>query len=1667
MLHWGGVNILATFVAPSSTILSVKGDFLNSNTFNHNNGTVKFIGTSGNVGGSVSTTFNNIEFGGSGTKSLLLATTAVGILSIDAGVVLDLGVITTHTSNFLALNGALQSATGTWGSTLSGASNISDTYFASTTGQLQVANGGTMFYSRTSGDWSSNSTWSTTGYGGSAATSTPTSGDWVFIGGGNAVTITANALCGTISFDNTAVTSVNNTLSISSGISLGVSGTITIPQMTSGVNKLDVGAGALSMQNLDFTSGTTGGTGHQLTISSGTTTVAGNVTGSGTSSSIIFTGAGTLHLGGTFYTSTQGALTTFNGSTVDYSGAGQTVQMFAYNNLQLSGSATKALAGNTSIAGNLTISDNVNFSIGAVNITVSKQTTVGGGTSGGLSISSATGTKTFIGLVTVNSGATWTNVNSAVTFRGGIANSGTFSAGTGLHSFNTNAQVLTGTFAIPSITVTGVSLTNTNTLTVGTALSGSGTLKQGSNSILNVGGTSTITTLSANAVGNTVNYTGANQTIHNNVYTNLGLAGSGTKTLQVGTTSIAGNFTLSGTASATGVVGLVIGGTVNIGTGTTFTSGAFTHQIGGDWIKNGNFIAGSGTINFNGISQVITGDTNFNSLQINSSSSFTAPSGTLGVAGDFVNNSPSFIHNSGTVNFNGATQNVLGSINFNNVLINSSVSFTAPVGTMGVAGTFVNNSSSFIHNNGTVNFNGSSQSITGSINFNNLQLNSSASFTSTSGTLGVAGVLTNNTPSFLHNGGTVNFNGTVQSISGSISLNNILINSTSSFTAPVATMGIAGTFTNNSPSFLHNGGTVDFNGASQVISSAIDFNNLVVNSSISFTAPNAILGVAGDLTNNTPSFIHNNGTVSFNGASTQNISGSSSATFNNINVGNSSATVYVEGNHNLSGVLTLVGSATFDADGVANNRVFTLLSLNDAPAADASIAALPVGANVLGNIVVQRYMTPQSSFRIYRYISAPVTSATVAQLQTSISITGPFTGASTTDPSTGTNTVCGSTLKPSSASMFVWNEATQKDVGFPTTSSAATLVPGKGYLAFVRNCTTPTTLNMTGPIYNASAAPFSFSSMLSYTNSGSASLVGYNLVGNPFPSSIDWGSISGWSKSGVSPIIAITHNVNGVEQFVYLDATSGPGQIIASSQSFWVRTTGAGATLTANEDVKSNGSHQFYRMSNPYQDALQISIENGIFTDRAYYRLNPGAVPTLDDLDGPKLNNSALNLSTLSSDKMKMAINSTNRLSCNSTIQIDISTPGINPKTDAPYTIMPDGNYQLNFTTTGLFTSYNLVLHDVHLGKNQNLNQNPVYSFVSSASVVGSNSSSRFYISLSDKTISLNNSVISQLKSCDNESLTLRIDNPSLGMLYYATIGSKVVSDTVTATSPTDLDISIPSRWSSPGVDTVVYHAIGECNTFTLNNASIIQHDMLYKAQAASVVKCEFGQVNLTATGAPSNGAYKWYSSSQSENALAIGSTFLTPPLKKSTTYYVSVTNGLGCEGERISVKADIIVEDPVSITALNDLETLQSNYSSGNQWYENDKIIEGAVLQSFAPSQSGTYTVKVNNSGCVLSSDSFLFVKSGENDPSLNEIKYYPNPTDGIVQFETKMQVNNAVQVIDNLGKVVGIFNFKDNSNGVLKGVYDFTNHSAGLYFIKMTMTNNGKSMSLKLVRK
>jgi hypothetical protein len=335
---------------------------------------------------------------------------------------------------------------------------------------------------------------------------------------------------------------------------------------------------------------------------------------------------------------------------------------------------------------NLTVSAASFLVVGGFTFTVSGATNI----SGTITHNNTSGTKTYSGLVTVNAGGNWNNSgNSAVSFLGGITNNGTFYAGTGVQTFNTNSQALNGNLTIPSITVTGVTLTNNGTLSVTTALAGTGGLTNASNATLNVifSGAMGLTTLTATASGNKVDYgyNGA-QTVKSGTYYNLTVSGSGVKT----TTGVTVNGMLSMEGSATVSVAITYGATAGLVYNTSIDRTATVLEWPATFSATGGVtIANTGVIASVGSSVFGTGVP----LIVNPGATLDPSNDNFTFGGDFILNGVLYDW-SGSVTITGTatTQSISGFATSGAVSMTKTTGTATFTGTVNAAGLTINGS---------------------------------------------------------------------------------------------------------------------------------------------------------------------------------------------------------------------------------------------------------------------------------------------------------------------------------------------------------------------------------------------------------------------------------------------------------------------------------------------------------------------------------------------------------------------------------------------------------------------------------------------------------------------------------------------------------------------------------------------------------------------------------------------------------------------------------------------------------------------------------------------------------------------------------------------------------------------------------------------------------------
>jgi hypothetical protein len=226
--------------------------------------------------------------------------------------------------------------------------------------------------------------------------------------------------------------------------------------------------------------------------------------------------------------------------------------------------------------------------------------------------------------------------------------------------------------------------------------------------------------------------------------------------------------------------------------------------------------------------------------------------------------------------------------------------------------------------------------------------------------------------------------------------------------------------------------------------------------------------------------------------------------------------------------------------------------------------------------------------------------------------------------------------------------------------------------------------------------------------------IGYNLVGNPFSSALDW-DLPGWTKTNVDNTIYFYegNGSGGVGNYRYYQGTGGelPGigtqtlsSIIPSMQGFFIRASADGSLAVTN-DARTHDNQDFYKQGKSYTDPLirLMAVDANNLEDEAIIRFFDEATPEHDGAyDAFKLFGYLYpQLYSLTEQNSQLAIN---------------TLPGYENGTIIPLGfISPEaGAYAITLSEFENFDpGTELFLEDKLTGETQLLNDNPTYQFVS------------------------------------------------------------------------------------------------------------------------------------------------------------------------------------------------------------------------------------------------------------------------------------------------------------------------------------------------------------------
>ncbi len=805
-----------------------------------------------------------------------------------------------------------------------------------------------------------------------------------------------------------------------------------------------------------------------------------------------------------------------------------------------------------------------------------------------------------------------------------------------------------------------------------------------------------------------------------------------------------GNFFNYGTIGANGITNFMGTKVQNISNNGTVTSTA------------------TGVINYQGtVSPIITstGSGNFYTLNIsNTSLEGINPTVPWNVYGTFS------IGSGSTFNGGGLVHTFLGNF-YNNGTMNSSgtLVFNPLFGPIAITlGTIFNSS-------GLVNFTGGNAiTITGSTsptfgavqvaNTNSAGITPSSnwivngSFTILSGATfngnsGISGKQLSVAGNFTNNGAFYGKNSTVTmtneaSITGTSAItqfNNLII---SALDTALIDFSVSGNFTNNG-TFVSEGFETTFIGANPSIiggsADSVNFYDLtfsktngtvtlskpvkvekdiIINSGTQVLINTNLIEVAGNWTNHgsyQDSTSTTFATANFNGLGAQIISGLKPTNFGNFTINNVNG-ITVSSPQTVNGVLKLTS-------GSINSGGFLKLNLNKG-----AIASTGVGT-ITGNIVTSKSIPSEG----YHYISSPLSGRSVAEWHDNLPL---------------------ASIAPSQNYHFYneTNTSPNKSLGWtPITSTSDLLTEIKGFALYFPNATT--TMDMVGTYNHANTSYSSVPLTLTRSTPADNGSDGWNLVGNPFPSPLDWDASSGWTKTNVYAAIYCWDPTNNrYTSYIGALGSNGGSKYIPAMQAFWVRLDTTGTSNKTGALNIANGARVTSVFSTPIiwrtaakQNILKLTATNEYNFDETIIRFIDSATVNFDGM--------------LDAYKMPSEGNTPNFFSAFNGNQYSINTLpllGYDFSLPLPLSAAKSGKMSIAAEQLGAIDdNISVVLYDKVKNVSQDLKVNPLYKF----DYDHTNTSTRFYLNMLPTITALeerNNPTIQILEF--NKTLTINFD---------------------------------------------------------------------------------------------------------------------------------------------------------------------------------------------------------------------------------------------------------------------------------------------------------------------
>jgi len=549
--------------------------------------------------------------------------------------------------------------------------------------------------------------------------------------------------------------------------------------------------------------------------------------------------------------------------------------------------------------------------------------------------------------------------------------------------------------------------------------------------------------------------------------------------------------------------------------------------------------------------------------------------------------------------------------------------------------------------------------------------------------------------------------------------------------------------------------------------------------------------------------------ITWNGAS-------ATQTYNGANTANTASVGQMTVNNSAAGTVTISGgpvdiynSLTMTKGSLVISSSPAALTLKSTATVSASVAAIPAGSTITGTVNVERFITGGGGYRGYRLMSSPIYGSTVSS--NNVYSINYIKNSSYT---TGTTGVPGGFDKAGNPTFYLYREnmapsnitfisgnfrgvntlGTAPNYSYLIDGDAGTFnIPvGNGFLFFFRGdksvgtlaaettttyvptnttLTTSGTLNIGQVIVKDWYTPAS--SYLGWTNATANSTVrGFNLVGNPYASSIDWETYNTTTSTSGIYVVNVGTTIYELNPFtknfdIYQKggvSTNHGSNVIASGQGFFVlAANNTNPQLIFNESAKTTAQNtglnlfmatkaDMASLNNTGQDQhlrLQLA-KDSVNADDIYIGFNSSArAQYVDNEDAPyKVGTGPESLASISGDNIALGINRLPLPKQSETIGLKVEAAA-------------DGIYKLNMTELKAIPQlFEVWLMDAYKKDSLDMRHNTTYAFNLYKADTNSFGSRRFSLVIrQNPALALHLLDFKAAKTTDGSQLTWKTEN--------------------------------------------------------------------------------------------------------------------------------------------------------------------------------------------------------------------------------------------------------------------------------------------------------------------